>query len=62
MTLTPLDPNEGPTLWIEIKEAAENPRIQLLAGESPESPFSSVTINERELREALRQVENAKQD
>lgn len=42
---TPLDPTEGPTLWVEEDE----PVYKLLQGTDPDDPVKHIYITEREV-------------
>jgi len=50
VTRIPLDPQEGPTAWLEIREidTAEEARVSFISGQKPWNPYQEVTLNKRE--------------
>jgi hypothetical protein len=67
LTESPLDPQEGPTLWLEVvsyntKEdyprvtKNDNKRVTIKAGTDPEFPYKKVTLNEREVEKMISEL------
>lgn len=59
MSDEPLDPNEGPTLWVSSEEVAtaEERIITLKTGTDPKNPMDTIRMNEHEYRRLRRLLE-----
>lgn len=60
MNRYPLDPQEGPTAWLEIHplETAEKAHVTLKFGTDPDNPTKEMTLNEHETSRMLTHLDN----
>lgn len=53
-----LDPEEGPTAWVEIHplETAEKAHVTLKFGTDPDNPTKEMTLNQHETARMMRRI------
>lgn len=59
MNRYPLDPEEGPTAWLEIHplETAEKAHVTLKFGTDPDNPTKEMTLNQHETQRAMQHID-----
>jgi hypothetical protein len=59
MNRYPLDPDEGPTAWVEIRplDTAEQTHVVLKFGTDPDNPTKEMTLNHRETKQMLEHLQ-----
>lgn len=60
MNRYPLDPQEGPTAWLEVHplETAEKAHVTLKFGTDPDDPTKEMTLNQHETNRAIEALQD----
>ena len=55
--LIPLDPNEGPTIWLRLGGGNHHTH-SLIVGTDPDNPLRSVQVSSSEIKRAYHTIQN----